>query len=67
MWWKGVDERMSSEQVQQRVKAIRKIRNGVVIETANEKERKALYKSKRYESVGLTIQLPRKIGPKVSV
>ncbi|KYM93646.1 hypothetical protein ALC62_15753, partial [Cyphomyrmex costatus] len=76
---KGVDERMTSEQVKEsvmkhvkpnigvRVKAVRKTRNGVVIETVSEGERKELYESKNYGNTGLKIQLPRKIGPKMIV
>jgi len=70
-------EKMSSEQVKEnlmkhmksnvnvQVKAMRKTRNGVMIEIASEKERKALCESKRYENMGLTDQLPRKTGPKI--
>jgi len=50
-----------------RVKALRKTKDGIVIETVNQKERQVLYDSKKYESAGLKVQLPRKVGPSVIV
>lgn len=74
------NEKMSSEQLKEkvlrdvskdldvRVKAMRKTRSGgVVIETVSEGEWKKVRECKKFEKLGLKVDLPRKIGPKVIV
>ena len=51
-----------------RVKAVRKTRSGgLAIEAASENEMKMLKECKKFGDLGLKVQPPRKIGPKVVV
>lgn len=74
---KSVDEKMTGERmkdyvfkyvkpdVKVRVRAVCKTKNGVVIDTTSERERQFLYDCKKYENVGLKVQMLRKIDPKI--
>lgn len=76
---KSVDEKMTGERIKDnvfkyvkpdvkvRVRAVCKTKNGVVIETTSERERQFLCDCKKYENVGLKVQMPRKIDPKIIV
>lgn len=79
---KPMDEnvRMSSEQVKEsvmknvsgelnvRVRAVRKTRNGgVAIEAASEKEVRMISECRKFAELGLKVEPPKKIGPKVVV
>ena len=70
--------KLSSEQVKEcvlknvsadlniRVKAVRKTRSGgFAIEAASENEMKMLKECKKFDDLGLKVEPPRKIGPKV--
>ena len=72
--------KLSSEQVKEcvlenvssdlniRVKAVRKSRSGgLAIEAASENELKMLRECKKFGDLGLNVEPPRKIGPKVVV
>ncbi|KAK2574694.1 hypothetical protein KPH14_012939 [Odynerus spinipes] len=50
-----------------RVKAVRKTKNGIAIETASEYEMKKVLECKKMDELGLKVELPKKIGPKVIV
>lgn len=76
---KSTNDLMTGDQVKEKVmkyvkpdvkvcvKAVRKTKNEIVIETVSEKERKMLYECGKYESAGLKVQMPRRIGPKILV
>lgn len=74
------DAKMSSEQVKEkvmrnvskelnvRVRAVRKTRSGgIAIETASENELKKMIECKRFSELGLKVDVPRRIGPKLIV
>lgn len=74
------DAKMSSEQVKEkvmrnvskelnvRVRAVRKTRNGgIAIETASENELKKVIECKRFNELGLNVERPRRIGPKLII
>ncbi|KMQ89014.1 reverse [Lasius niger] len=57
-----------SKSLNVRVKAVRKTRSGgVAIETVSESELKRLTECAKFGDVGLKVEMPRKIGPKVIV
>lgn len=47
------------------VRAARPVRSGVVIETLSEAERRKLCAAQSIKNLGLSVTLPRKVGPKV--
>ncbi|CAK9796337.1 Uncharacterized 50 kDa protein in type I retrotransposable element R1DM [Anthophora quadrimaculata] len=72
--------KMTSEQVKEKimkdvsgqlnvcVKALRRTRaGGVAIEAATARDMKLLQECKRFEDVGLKVELPKKVGPKVLI
>ena len=55
-----------SDSLNVRVNAVRKTRSGgLAVETASEAELKALKECKKFDVLGLKVESPRKIGPKV--
>lgn len=51
-----------------RVKAVRKVRNGgLAIETVSERERKMIQECVEFGNIGLKVELPKRIGPKVII
>lgn len=46
---------------------MRKIRNGIAIETTSEKERAEILKCKKFAEVGLEARLSRRIRPKLII
>ncbi|CAK9816194.1 Uncharacterized 50 kDa protein in type I retrotransposable element R1DM [Anthophora plagiata] len=57
-----------SAQLDVRVKAVRKTRSGgVAIEAVTAKDMQMLRECKKFDDVGLKVELPKKIGPKVLV
>jgi len=77
---KDKNAKMTSEQVKDkvmrdvsktlnvRVKAVRKIRSGgIAIETASENKLRKLVECGKFNEIGLKVEFPRKIGPKLIV
>lgn len=77
---KNESEKMTSEQVKERVmnavskelnvrvKAVRKTRNGgIAVETVSESDIKRVRECKKLAEIGMRVEDPRKIGPKIIV
>lgn len=77
---KNTDVKMTSEQVKEkvmrdvskvlnvRVRAVRKTRSdGIAIETASESELKKVVECGKFNEIGMKVEMPRKIGPKLIV
>ncbi|KAK2574828.1 hypothetical protein KPH14_012922 [Odynerus spinipes] len=56
-----------SRELNVRVKAVRKTKSGVAIETVSETELKRIVDCKKFNELGLKVEIPRKIGPKIII